>query len=1006
MRKDRELKYIWLLVLFFFSGFSALIYEVTWARKLSLVFGTDSFAVSTIIAVFFTGLALGSFIFGKAVDRQKSLGSKKVQTAINPLLLYALLEVGIGVYAVFSPLIFKGVGSLQIVFLKSFNPSFTGFNIFTLLLSSLALIIPTFLMGGTLPVISKVIKSINGFGRSDRDTIEKKVGGLYAVNTSGAVLGTILTGFWFIFKLGVNQTIVLAAVVSVGVGIIAFWMSKFVVGSEYKRRQDLEEKSSPFRYIILLTFGVAGFSAIALEVVWTRVLMMIIGGSTYSFTIVLSAYLIGIALGSAFISLFINRIKSPLVWFGIVEVLLGISVVLFIPVWGQLPYWFLDVFRSFGNSFGGLQFGLWLMTVGVMIVPTLLMGAAFPLVIKAYTISKLGTRVGEVYSVNTVGGVLGSLLAGFALVPLIGTQNSVLISAGIYLVVGLIVILISSVGVWKKVSLALLSVIAVFVGINFTPWDYSLFASGIYVEPESVTSLDREKLVKELGKDEVLYQAEGITAHVAVRKERSGNVNLRINGKTDASISADMENQLLLGHLPMLLHKDPKEVLVIGMGSGITLGSVLTYPVDNVDAVEIEAKVVEAAEFFNEYSNNALSDKRVNIIIADGRHYLLATDKKYDVISSEPSNPWLAGSSKLFTKEYFELLKASVKDDGLVLHWINLYFLDVDGLKSVLAAYGEVFPHIAVFGVAASNDLVLIGSEKPISFDWELLEERFENEKIIADLAKVEITDPEEILAYYVFSKEVLDDIASEGIVNTDNYPYIEFAAPRSLYLPVSVNPWRVVHNNLSPIDSILEKTEKTEVQIDQAERFRDARLLTQIHYIENNIGEGIKEGEEAIGIDSENPELIMTVAQLYFEQGSAFLNQQNYKEALVSFENSLKFKETPETYINLAASLAGIGDLDEARQYLEKTITLDDELAVVYFRLGEVNQEIGDLNSAIKAFEKVVELDSNNAEALTWLGQLYILRQDFGKAKVYLNKALKINPELEEAENLLRSIP
>lgn len=1040
-----------LYILFFFSGFSALVYEITWLRKLSLIFGTDTYAVATIVSVFFIGLGIGSWLFGRIVDSMSRMGtnskrmktndgirsnSLKIRLYSDPLFLYGLLELGIGVYAAATPWIFKGIEAVQVSFWRGFEPSFGGFSAAAFFLSVVGLIVPTALMGGTLPVISKAFMRINTNEKEQMDANRKvgsSVGSLYAVNTAGAVLGVFAAGFFLMAKLGVNQTIWLAAGVSLLVGVIAVWLSRTRILTNGKRIRTNSISSNSFERaserisldsrLILAAFAASGFAAIALEVLWTRLLVMVIGGSTYAFSLVLVAFLVGIAVGSAVISRFSDRLRNTLIWFAIIETVLGISVILLIPVFGNLPFWFLSIYESFGQSFPGLQFGLWLMATAVMLIPTLLMGVAFPIVIEAYrALTRMSTNVkrmstnervgvgenvGAVYAVNTLGGVFGALAAGFLLIPAIGVQKAILVSGLIYLIIGTFIFFLSDVKRKLKFLSAVVLFMLILVEIKQKSWDTYSLTAGFYVDPSAYSGQVQRDILKTLARDEILYEANGISAHVAVRRERDGNINLRINGKADASTGADMENQLLLGHLPLFFHKNPKEVLVVGMGSGITLGSVLSHRVESVDAIEIEPKVVEAARYFLDYSNNALEDARTNIIVTDGRYFLKASDKKYDVISSEPSNPWLTGSSKLFTKEYYQLLRGAVRENGVVLHWINLYSLDIEGLKSVLAAFSHVFPNVVVFGMPASNDLAMIGANKPLEFDLQQLASVFEDEQVSSDLSKVKIDKPFEILSYFVLDDSTVEKIVGETLPNTDNKPYVEFAAPKYLYAPLPTNPWRIIYENLSPINAIVGASLiNVDKELIVAENFRKSRLLMQVYSIERNIGEGIKEGEKALEIDPENLYLSETLARLYFEEGASFLNQGDYAKSISSFKRSIELKETPETYVNLGLSYQGQKDLNKAKEAYHGAIELDNEFEIAYRELGQVLAELGDLNGAIAAYSKEIALNPESTATLVNLGNLYILRKDFGRAEEYLERALILDSTLVEAKELLQAIP
>lgn len=897
-------------ILFFFSGLTALVYEVTWARRLSLIFGTDSYSIATILAVFFAGLALGSYLCSRILANRKLIGANKRMA--NPLFLYALLELGIGIYALSSPLLFELIKILQAGFWKVFTPSFGSFNLFTFILSLIALIIPTTLMGATLPTI------VSAAGN-------KRAGWLYGINTLGAVTGVILSGFFLIAYIGVNETIWLAAGINLLIGITAVYFSR--ITANYKRMEANPTPSRPAGLrgaseridsrLILVVYALSGFAAIGLEVLWTRALTMVIGGSVYAFSLVLAAFLIGIALGSLLGSKLFSKTQKPLIWFAVLEIILGLTVILSIYLLGNLPLAFLAILKKFGTSFSNLQFGIFLLAGMPIIIPTIIMGIIFPVVVQ------LGS-VGKLYASNTVGGVFGALITGFLLIPIIGTSNSIVIIAAIYLIIGITIIFISRVKKLIKSVFATMFLISIFIGLIFAKWEKSFFAAGFYVDPQVYQGMTKDQLFKKLKKTKILFEADGVSAYVSVKKEEDESISLQINGKSDASTGSDMENQVLLGQIPMLLAPNPKKALVIGLGSGITLGSILSHPVESVDVVEIEQKVVEAAKFFEQYNNNAPNDRRVKLIIADGRNYLLASGKKYDVISSEPSNPWLTGSAKLFTKEFFELMKKSINEDGVVIHWINMYAVDNESLKRVIKAFAEVFPEARGFGVVASNDFLLVGSNKEIKLDPTKLSDAFKKERIKKDLERIGIDDETEIMSRIYLDKKSLKKMTAGVPPNLDNHPYIEFAAPKRLYQATSENPWRMILANLSSINK-------------KADEMRMARLLTRIYLVEKKYPEVIKEGEKALAFDNKNQFLLATLARAYFEEGSLLLNDENYGKAVVYFEKSVKLKETPEAYINLGISLESQGNLNAAIEAYKNSLELDPENKTAKDRVGEL---------------------------------------------------------------------
>lgn len=1040
-----------LYLLFFLSGFSALVYEITWARKLSLIFGTDSYGIATILAVFFAGLALGSYLFSRMVTNRERMGTNPTSSRVaglrgasermgNPLFLYGILELGIGVYAFLSPLIFELVKTAQAGFWRIIAPSFGSFNLFTFILSVIVLIIPTTLMGGTLPVIVTAAKDIRSNSLSIRTNSANEAGLLYGINTLGAVLGVLLSGFLLIATIGVNETIWFAAGINIFIGAAAINLSKRKnirsnsSQSDIRSNSFVQDASNTSQHIslnsrlILFSYFLSGFAAIALEVLWTRVLVLTIGGSTYAFSIVLAVFLSGIALGSGAGSWILSRIlanykriganERMVVIFGILQLTLGISVMLLLPVLGNLPIIFLTVFKSFGSTFANLQLGLFLLTSLIIFVPTFLMGVAFPVIIKVYSLIRLYSLESEgrirvdsrstegvayLYAANTIGGVFGALIAGFLLIPAIGTPKSILLMAALYLGIGVLIVFRISSNKIVKVTAPAIAAALILFGFRWTGWEKSLFAAGLYVDPAAYQEVSQKQLVNTLKKSRLLFEKEGVSAYVSVREDATGNISLQINGKTDASTGADMENQILLGQLPMLLHPDPKQVAIVGMGSGITLGSVLSHTIEHVDAIEIEPAVVDAAKYFAEFSNNATADRRVKLVVADGRNFLMSAGNQYDVISSEPSNPWLSGSSKLFTKEYFSLLKNAINKDGVILQWINMYAISSYGLKSVISAYLDVFPEVAAFGIPLSNDLLLLGSNNRLQFDFSQLESRIKSETIATDLAKAAIGESFEILARFYLDKEALQTVTSGIPPNSDNRPYVEFAAPKNLYFGIRDNPWRMLQEHFSPVSSIV--TEVDPQTIEKAGQLREASIITRISAIENNVGDGIMAAQKALALDPDDLYLKASLARFYFEEATAHFKSANYSEAASAYEKSASVSATTEAYFNLGASYEEI-DPGKAVEAYGKAIAQDSGFTLAYARLGRLLIDAGNLNTALDTYLMLDRLDPSNKDTLVALANLYFVRQDFGRAQEYAKKALKIDPKSEEAKEILQKLP
>lgn len=723
------------------------------------------------------------------------------------------------------------------------------------------------------------------------------------------------------------------------------------------------------------------------------------GASTYAFSLVLLAFLLGLGLGSILFGFISGKVKNTLHWIVLISLIIGGWVTITIPLLEQLPLWFLSIYKSAGLSFSLFQLWMFGLFFLLMAIPTISMGMLFPLT------ASLGKKVGFVYGTNTFGGIIGSILA-VILLPSIGLTRGILIFGIIYITVALILTLIRLPSYRWRFLVFICATFFILIGLKSQSTNTALLFSGFYADPDAFTKISKEDILTNLKKSQILFAKDSLSSHVAVTKDSEGYLSLKINGKPDASTSDDMENQILLGHLPMLLNPNSKNALVIGLGSGITLGSVLRYPVENVDVVEIDEVVPQAARFFDQYSGSALSDKRVKLIISDGRHHLLTTNKKYDTISSEPSNPWLSGSSKLFTKEYFELLKQRTRDDGVVIQWINMYAIDVKGLSSIIKSYLDVFPSVVAFGIPISNDIVLLGSQKEIKVDSDYLNQIWNDPKIRSDLERVGISNRFELLARFYLDRRALEHITKDLPPNTDNHPVVEFTAPYYLYQPVKVNPWRVILENISPLSSMISAASSDDQnRLKKSESFRQLRLRARITFVEGDYPAHIKYATDALALDPESTSLKSSLARVYFELGTQYFLKDEDEKAVEYLEKSLEYKDTPSSHLNLAQSYESLGNPTKAQEHYQKAIDLDPIQEIAYLKLAKLKFDTGDLNKALELFEKVIKQNQNNSEAHFYLGQLYLLRGQKEEAKKYLEIAVKLDPENKEIQELLKSL-
>ena len=781
-----------LLICFYLSGATALVYEVLWVRMLLLRLGSTGLAISTVVSAYMAGLAFGAHVAGHYTTRIR-----------RPLAVYALLELGIAVSALLIPMGLAGLEPVYRIIWQNFQPQYLTFSFLQFLSSFMLLFVPTAMMGATLPLLSQVCVRRPG-------QVGQRVGALYGINTLGAVFGTVLTGFVLMPQLGISRTLLAAAAVNLLLASGAWTLERVTRAREEETPQPPPESETGvpaealglqrrwLRITVLAALLISGFTSMVYQVLWTRTLSLVIGSSVYGFSTVLATFLVGIALGSLVMSRFIERLKGSLAWWIVgAQVLVGCAAYATSSLVNLLPYYFTRGFHWLDAEVGSIHLLSFAIAALVIFPSTFGMGSMFPLAVEFFSRSArgVGRLVGNLYFLNTLGAIVGAFSAGFVFMAFLGIRTTIVFAISLNLCVAALVALFTPVAMRHRVvvSLLLAGLMAIFM-ILPPGWNSLLMSSGMFqyahVLEKDFSDEDFWKMTE--GDYDLLFYEEGLTSTISILFDGS-NVLLVNSGKIDASNYSDIDTQLLLGHVPLLFHPDPLDVCVIGMGSGMTAGSALTYPIRSLVLLEIEPAVLRASSFFDDVNNRPLEDFRTEAVAADGRNYLMMTDRHFDVIISEPPNPWMSGVSNLFTREFFEIARQRLRPDGILGQWLELYSLSTDDLRAILASFTSVFPHVQIFGTIEETDLLIVGSAAPLPLDLPALQERMSPPEVAQDLLRVDVGNVAELLSFFKIGEQEIQELAAGSQLNTDDNAKIEFSAPWYLYVDTGALNWELL---------------------------------------------------------------------------------------------------------------------------------------------------------------------------------------------------------------------
>ena len=744
-----------LLLLFAGSGCSALIYEIVWYQLLQLVIGSTAISLGVLLATFMGGLCLGSLLWPRLVSGRQ-----------HPLRLYAWIELGIGVCGLVA---LFGMPLIDRIYISAVGHGLPAVLIRALVCAA-CLMPPTMLMGASLPAAARWIET-DAEGAS-------WMGLLYAANTVGAVLGCVVAGFYLLRVSDLATATFVAAAVNVVVAIASLAIASRSSYDEVKSEIGGPRLLGPWR--VYATIALSGACALGAEVLWTRLLGLLLGATVYTFSIILAVFLVGLGIGSGAGSLLARQLARPRLALGCCQMLLAAAV-----AWtaymlaDSLPYWPVNPLLS-ANAWFTFQVDavrcLW-----AVLPAALLWGASFPLALASVAApgEDPGRMVGGIYAANTAGAILGALSFSMLLIPQIGSARSERVLIVLSAIAGLLLLApLVALSRRKAGALALTAAIAAAVLLVATvpPTPGMLIAYGRRI----MTSSSRAR---------ILYTGEGMNSSIAISQWDDGATQFHVSGKVEASTEPyDMRLQRMLGHLPGLFHPDPKSVLIVGFGAGVTAGSFTRYPgMQRIVICEMEPLVPRVATiFFPKENYDVLHDRRARIFYDDARHYVLTSPDKFDIITSDPIHPWVKGSATLYSKEYFELVKQHLNPGGIVTQWVPLYETDLATVKSEIATFFDVFPDGTVWANenGGGYDLVVLGQAGKATIDVDAMERRLASagySDVVKSLSDVGFQSAMGLLTTYAGQASDLKQWLSGAAINRDGNLRLQYLAGLAL---------------------------------------------------------------------------------------------------------------------------------------------------------------------------------------------------------------------------------
>ena len=960
----------WIMLIYFASGACSLIDEVVWVRLLKLTLGNTVYAASIVVSVFMGGLALGALIMARYSDRVR-----------RRLRLYALLETLVTISALSIPFALKLVDTVYVWFYRTYQPSHTQLLIVQVIISTAILLVPSMLMGSTLPLLGRFVTAL-----------EKEaghlVGKLYALNTFGAATGCFLAGFVLIRALGVMGSLYTAAALNLLVAFGGWFLSRFSsITVERKVEPAVVESPKVISarpadgrfYLLIVALFMSGLISIGYELLWMRSIVHLLGGFTYVFSAVLTIYLLGNVIGAGIGSRLARRLKTPAAGFAVTLSLLGLCGIFYLPL---MILWTSKILPNVSSVLDAIYswspalkytIGPLVQSAFLFLLPAIIMGIGFPIALQAWAnhLHKVGRSTGTAYGANTIGAVIGGIVTGFVLIPLMGVQLSISILGLIGLWIAGVMCMSFARGLKAIRRFALLALAIILTIITAkTPSD--LFNTVINASPFIPPNY------------ELLSVKEGITTTVSVHRD-SIKDTLQMYSSGQALAGEDLAtrtDQKMLGHLGVLLNVGTQKVLTIGFGSGETTSCLAQHNLERVDCVEIAPEVVDVAiQFFRHMNLGDKLNDEINMIYMDAKNYIHLTDNKYDVIVNDSIHPrHFAENASLYAKEFFERAKECLNDNGILLMWVPYYVMPISALNSIVGTFLDVFPYVTLWypNNYHVNYFWIVGSKQQQYYSPKHIGNEMLKEGVRKSLSEINIHNGMDVLICYIADENDLSKHIVDFSINSDYWPFVEFTTDgdtplkqifRQFVLDVRSDS---VYKHIDWTGFSLEEKEKWLTDYQQLYKASTYLLMS---YGSTDYLDKLKYIMDGLGVLPDNPALLHARTEAekkLFSNSVKMILSGNPNDALALANQILKIHPQSATaWMIRSGAMQGGGNMKKALIAARRAVELAPDNADARFNLGFILFRVGQFGDAIKEYKESLRLKPDQSSVLEMLAQV-----------------------------------